>query len=51
MRKPKLLPRLDVAIEFHFGILTEWPLRHSGNDFNDISWNIVNSVFLSTSAG
>jgi hypothetical protein len=47
--KTKLLLRLDAAIEFHFGILTTWRLHHSGSDFNDISWNIVSSVFLSTS--
>jgi hypothetical protein len=47
----KLLSRLDAAIEFHFGILTTWPLHRFGSDFNDISWNIVISVSLSTSAG
>jgi hypothetical protein len=47
----KLLSRLDVAIEFHFGILTTWPLHHYGSDLNDTSWNIVSSVSLWTSAG
>jgi hypothetical protein len=44
------LSRLDAAIEFNFGILSPWPRPHSGSDFNDISWNIVTSVFRSTSA-
>jgi len=43
--------RLLVDIEFHFGILTTWPLHPFGSGFNDISWNIVISVSLSTSAG
>ena len=49
--KTKLLSRLDAAIEFHSGILITWLPRHSGSDFNDISWNIVSLVFLSISAG
>ena len=43
--------RLLVDIGFRFGILTAWPLHRFGSDFNDISWNIVISVSLSTSAG